>query len=524
MDAPNILWICTDQQRYDSVGCYGNEMVDTPAIDSLAETGVQFDRCFAQSPVCTPSRASMLTGRYPRTTGVRQNGQAIPDNEVLVTRLLADQGYNCGLAGKLHIAPSDPADDEHVPMMERRADDGFAEFHWSHDPREIIWGERGPANAYHQWLDQQGIEYDVSPSPHSEYIRAGMPADAHHTRWTAEMAQSFLRRNASADRPWTFLVNFFDPHVPFDPPTTYLERYLDRLDEIPLPIRDEETDDTKPIFHQYPPSADRFPFEAMDEDDHCLVKAAYFAMIDLLDDAIADILETLAETGQRENTIIVFTSDHGEMLGDHGIYLKGPYFYEPAIRVPLIIVWPETFRTGDVSDALVELVDLAPTLLKSVGIEIPSRMQGRSLVPLLTGGREDRDHRDMVYAEYYHALEREQFYNELQDQWAGAPETDQSWARKLFNADVFPRFQAGAADSETMTLPYATMVRTDRYKLIRHHSIRETELYDLETDPEERANRATDTDYRDVRMEMLGRLTDTMAKTIDPDPPRKGRY
>ena len=127
---PNILWICTDQQRWDTLGCYGNPYVHTPHIDRLASEGVLFERCFSQSPVCTPSRASFLTGRYPRTTRCRQNGQDIPDDEVLVTRLLADAGYVCGLAGKLHLSACNPSV---TPEMEPRIDDGYEVFHWSHD-------------------------------------------------------------------------------------------------------------------------------------------------------------------------------------------------------------------------------------------------------------------------------------------------------------------------------------------------------------------------------------------------------
>ena len=128
---PNILWICTDQQRYDTLGCMGNPWVQTPNLDRLAQRGALFERAYCQSPVCTPSRASFLTGRYPRTTRCRQNGQSIPEDEVLVTRLLADAGYSCGLSGKLHLSPCHPSV---APTGERRIEDGYAEVHWSHTP------------------------------------------------------------------------------------------------------------------------------------------------------------------------------------------------------------------------------------------------------------------------------------------------------------------------------------------------------------------------------------------------------
>jgi arylsulfatase A-like enzyme len=128
---PNILWICTDQQRFDTLGCYGNRFVNTPNIDALSQQGVLFEQVFSQSPVCTPSRASMLTGRYPSTARCRQNGASIPADEVLITRLLSDAGYICGLSGKLHLSVCNP---KASPGTERRINDGYDEFHWSHHP------------------------------------------------------------------------------------------------------------------------------------------------------------------------------------------------------------------------------------------------------------------------------------------------------------------------------------------------------------------------------------------------------
>ena len=152
---PNILWLCTDQQRYDTLGVTGNPFVRTPNLDRLAAEGVLFDRAYCQNPLCTPSRASFLTGRYPRTTRARQNGQGIPAAEVLVTRLLADAGYLCGLAGKLHLSPCHPSA---CPVTERRVNDGYAEFHWSHHPFPD-W----PGNEYIHWLQERGVAFARQP-------------------------------------------------------------------------------------------------------------------------------------------------------------------------------------------------------------------------------------------------------------------------------------------------------------------------------------------------------------------------
>ena len=391
---PNILWICTDSQRWDTLGCYGNPYVHTPRLDALGENGVVFERCFTQSPVCTPSRACFLTGRYPRTTRVRQNGQVMPRDEILITRLLAEAGYVCGLSGKLHVSACHP---HPYAAGEPRVDDGYTEFHWSHHPAES-W----PTNEYSHWLRERGAVFDTPPHPDSPHVKTGMPAEYHQTTWCAQKAINFIESAAAFDRPWVFSVNLFDPHDNFDPPAEYLQRYLKRLADIPLPNYVPGELDDKPAFqaidhHGACNNPNSYPFSEMTEHDHRLVRAAYWAMIDLIDAQVGRMLAALERTGQRENTIVVFISDHGELLGDHGIYLKGPHFYEPAVRVPLIISCPALIPAGRRSGALVELVDLAPTLHEATGLAPQERMQGRSLWPALRGRADLRRHRDDVY-------------------------------------------------------------------------------------------------------------------------------
>lgn len=479
-DRPNILWICTDQQRFDTHGCYGNPHVRTPAIDAFSGSGTLFEHAYCQSPVCTPSRASFLTGRYPRTTRTRQNGQSIPADEVLVSKTLADAGYTCGLAGKLHVSASHP---DAAPVIERRIDDGYADFHWSHDT-EPLW----PTNEYFSWLKQEGVTYERRPLEGSEHVQVSSPASHHHTTWCAEKAIAFMEMQAEFDRPWMFSVNIYDPHHPFDPPLEYLQPYLERLDEVPLPNYVPGELDDKPVFQRndhyraYNTSG-YFPAAEMPDDEHRLLRAAYWAMIDLVDVQVGRMLDALEATGQRENTIVVFMSDHGEMLGDHGLYLKGPYFYDPAIRVPLIVSWPGKIREGVRSEALVELADLAPTLLDAAGIAVPERMQGRSLWPLLTGQTDAGSHRDDIYCEYYNAK---------------------------------PWHKDPAA--------HATCVRTRTHKLVVVHGLAEGELYDLRADPSETRNLWNDPDAREAKMDMLVRLADRMAWTVDPWPPREANW
>lgn len=483
---PNILWICTDHQRFDTLGCMGNPYVHTPNLDALAADGMLFERTYCQSPVCTPSRSCFLTGRYPRTNRCRQNGQSIPKDEVLVTRILADNGYNCGLSGKLHLAPC------HASVChttEERTNDGYSVFHWSVHPQDFENPNGGWANnEYHVWLRHNGQRYDPKPYRGSRHVQTGMPEQYHHTTWCTDRAIDFIESNAIHQNTWLFSMNVYDPHHPFDPPEEYLERYVKMMDEIPMPNFQPGELDNKNLFQrrEYSNGAYNsfkdFSYDCMTEWDHKLVRASYWAMIDLIDKQVGRLIQTLKETGQYENTIVIFTSDHGEMLGDHGIYMKGPHFYDCSVRVPLIISWPGHIRPA-VSSALVELTDLAPTLLDAVGLPPCKGMQGKSLWNLLCGKVPVNEHRQDVFSEYMNAM---------------------------------PTHENPAA--------FLTMLRDDRYKLVCSHTTDEGELYDMQQDPNETYNLWDDPEYSALRFRMLKRLCDRIALTCDPLPERQAGY
>ncbi|MFP6668571.1 MAG: sulfatase-like hydrolase/transferase [Pirellulales bacterium] len=468
---PNILWICTDQQRYDTIAALGNDLIRTPHIDRLVRSGVAFMRAFCQSTVCAPSRASYLTGRYPRTTGCRQNGQMLPARERLISRMLADAGYVCGLAGKQHLASCSDG------KVESRGDDGFAEFRWSHHPQPD-W----PENEYTQWLVAQGKSWDeLYGGPLSDYIVSGVPAEFHQTTWCAEKAIDFIRHHQG--RPWFFNFNCFDPHHPFDPPAEYLDRYCPADMALPRCRSGELVTKTtyQRLDHQWAHNnPGEFHTAGMADDDHRQVKAAYYAMIELIDDQIGRMIAVLEETGQLDNTLIVFMSDHGEMLGDHGIYFKGPHFYEGAVRVPLVLVWKGRFKCDVRATGLVELVDLVPTLLEAAGLEIPQSVQGRSLTPLLRGEGDPSRHRDSVYCEYYNAWTHER--------------------------------------------SYGTMMRTADKKIAVYHGIDEGEFYDLNNDPNEFENLYFNDDHAAARERLLKQAFDASVFVMDPLPLRRGAF
>ena len=483
-EPPNILWICTDQQRWDTLGCYGNSYVDTPILDQLAAGGAHFENAYCQSPVCTPSRASFLTGRYPRTTRCRQNGQEIPEDEVLVTRILANAGYYCGLAGKFHLSPCNPSV---CPTHERRIDDGYAEFNWSHHS-----GPGWETNAYHQWLKEKGKSYQETPHPESSHVCYGPEVEDHQTTWCAEMAIEFINRRAQEPAPWLYSVNFFDPHHPFDAPESTLKKYEKIIEDIPLPDYQEGELEGKPSWQkrEHTEAYGGYPFSKMSEHDHRLVRASCFAMCDLIDQQVGRMLDALKSTGQLENTIVIFMSDHGEMLGDHGIYLKGAHFYEPAVHVPLIVSQPGTIAPKRIPE-LIELTDLAPTLLDAADLATSPGMQGQTYWPLLSDQISSNTfpHRKSIYSEYYNAMPAK---------WA-------EWRPGLKDPAIGD---------------HATMLRTDRYKIVVPHGENDGEMYDLHSDPSEKNNLWNQREHLETKVELLKMLTDRMAYTVDPLPER----
>lgn len=468
MSAPNILWICTDQQRWDTIGALGNPHVRTPHLDRLCAEGTAFTRAFCQSPICTPSRSSFLTGLYPSTVHGCRNGNEIwMEGADLITKILRDGAdYDCGLAGKLHLAGATGR------MEPRPRDDGYRVFHWSHSPRDD-WGEQ---HAYRRWVEARGQDLArliAAPEP--------IPAEFHQTTFCTDKAIEFMQEERGG--PWLMSVNIFDPHAPFDPPADYRAHY--DAHSLPGPYFRESDLEAQARLRDIDFQTDaQRPAQCQAHE----LQAAYYAMIELIDDNVGRMLQALEDTGQRRNTLIIFTSDHGEMLGDHGLVLKGCRFYEGLVRVPLILSWPGHIQAGAVSRALVELVDLAPTLLDFAGLDIPARMQGRSLVPILTGQADLHVHRDFVRAEYYCALNP-------------APPGREAWAGT-----------------------YATMIRTDRHKLVSYHGHAWGELFDLERDPHEFDNLWADPAQSDVRFRLLQMNFDALARAVDPGSPQLYYY
>ena len=460
----NIVWFCADQLRWDTISGYGNPHIRTPNIDRLMATGATFERAYAQSPVCTPSRASFLTGRYPKSCRSSINGnQIFSRDETLITKTLRDSGYVCGLTGKLHLTSSSAKDHQ-----ELRTDDGYSYFQWSHMGYDL-WN-RG-VNNYMDWLEEKGVDWHamykapvINWPPKSNYpIPAriqSMPDELHQTTWCVEKAMEFIDQSVAEDagRPWCVSINPFAPPPPQAPPPSRKDPR--RREGMPrAPGKGGELDNKpqsqKDSYYIGAQSGMVRTAVGLTDDEKRENTLEYYALVEHLDHQLGRLIDHLEESGQRENTIIMFMSDHGECLGDHGLYWKGGFFYECNVHVPLIFSCPGLIKEGLRSDALVELMDVAPTVLELLELPVPQYMQAKSLAGILTGKSDPHHHKDCVYAEYYYSA--------------------------LLSNKV-----------------YATMYFDGRYKMIVHHDDPVSELYDLETDPQEFDNLWGRPEYQDL--------------------------
>jgi len=469
-NAPNILWICTDQQKWNTIGALGNAYVKTPYLDRLVKEGVSFTHAFCQAPVCTPSRASFLTGMYPSTIHTTKNGAAEwPEAAPLITKILKDAGYECGLSGKLHLSSAMANRPEKRPE-----DDGYQVFYYSHSPYQ-----GGSTNDYISYWREKGIDV-LKLKKQLGYV----PTEYHQTTWCTDRAIDFIREKR--EWPWLFSLNIYDPHSPLDPPKEYLERY--NIDALPEPIFSQTDIEEKSVFNNV--SFQSKPKKYTDKENK-LRLAKYWAQIDLIDENIGRLLATLEETGQLDNTLIIFTSDHGDMTGDHGLINKGCRFYESLVRVPLIFWYPAMFKKDLQSNALVELIDIAPSILDITGLPIHKRIQGKSLLPILTGVKPAGFHKSFVRSEFY---------------------DDGNSAR----SDFFHKTPNKIA--------YGTMYRTDKYKLVTYPGHEKGELFDLVNDPNEFRNLWDVSAFQSIKTDLLRRSFDASVYSLDTGPDVVGRY
>lgn len=466
---PNVLLIMTDQHRMDALGAYGNQIIRTPNIDSLAAGGVRFTNCWTQHPVCMPSRASIFTGRYPSAHGVRTNGVPLPRHEITLAQTLLDAGYQTFGAGKFHFIPHYPYGSP-LPLMETHPDPyyGFREFHLGEDGRS---GE--------QWLWIQKNYPQYHRKPDSE-----IPVELHNSHWVASHTIDCIKRAASGNAPFFAFASFVDPHHAYNPPSPYREMYNPK-DMPPPVVRPSEREQKPP---HYAGLYDMY--KGWGEPAHH--RSQYYGEVTFIDDSVGRILRTLDELKLRDNTLIVFLSDHGDLLGDHYLYTKGPFHYRHCASVPLIVNMPVNMPAGDTSgkvvNGIVQEIDVMPTILDIVGVKAPDGVQGRSQKDVITEGGGNTGY-DSALIEY-----------------GTSGVTDP---------------KAGVQEGTSVDL---WTLRTDRWRMSYYPAQTTGELYDLEADPDEFRNIWNMTKFDSVQRLLKEQLLDRVLLAHDPLPRRENRY
>ena len=425
-DRPNFLFIITDQHRADHLGCYGNEVVRTPNIDAIAARGTQWSRFHVANPICMPNRASIMTGRMCSLHGARHNGIALSKDQTTFVELLRDAGYSTGLIGKSHLQsftgqPAtntfEAAEGRHEPSsglrdaqknnrhgsdydlenkffwdrpLSERTKDGYYGF----DHVEVVADHADLAcGDYLLWAREQRADFDdlVGPEnalPHDgirapQVWRTSVPEELYSTTWVADRSEAWLSERAQDEAPFFLQMSFPDPHHPFTPPGKYWDMY-DPAD-IALPASFGKGD-LPPIRAMNDamkagtdPRDSQSPFAVTAEEAQAITAMTY-GMITMIDDAIGRVMARLDELGLADNTVVIFTSDHGDYMGDHGLMLKLLLHFQGLIRVPFIWSDPAREASGRTDDGLASSIDISATILERAGIQAFNGIQGRDLL------------------------------------------------------------------------------------------------------------------------------------------------
>jgi arylsulfatase A-like enzyme len=480
----NILFIMCDQLRADHLGCYGHPYLATKNIDALAACGVRFDRAFVQSGVCGPSRMSMYTGRYVSSHGATWNRVPLSIGEITLGEYLHDAGRTLALTGKTHVLPD-------AAGMARLDIDGGNEFgrllgaggfvetdrHDGHHPE--------PGSPYAAYL--RAHDYD-SADPWSDFVisaisengnivsgwhmrNAGLAArvaEPHsETAYTTDRALDFIR--AQGDRPWVLHLSYVKPHWPYIAPAPYHARYpLDQC--LPVVRAAHELQSQHPVLEAYRQQEECANF--MRDEVWQTVRPTYQGLIQQIDDHLGRLWRALDALNRFDDTLVVFTADHGDFLGDHWLGEK-ELFYDTVQRVPLIVYDPDRAADatrGSVETRFAEGVDLTPTFLDALGMPIATeRIEGASLLPL-TRAQSPAMWRDFVVSELDYS------YRQARRTLGRAPDACRAW-----------------------------MVRTDRWKYVHWQDFR-PQLFDLVADPQEFNDLGEDASHEQVRREMRERL------------------
>ena len=453
---PNIIFIITDQQRFDTIRAHGFPHVDTPNIDRLSSEGVTFTNCHVSAPSCAPSRASLFTGYYPHTTGILRNADQWRHSWI---EDLNESGYKCINIGKMHTYPY------HTPLgfheryvVENK--DRYLEERYYFDEWDKAMHARGLVKQQRE-LYRELPDYDKSLGAFDWEL----PEDMHSDVFVGDLATWWLKSKPKPDEPLFMEIGFPGPHPPYDPTNEEAEKYLDR--ELPLiPVEQEELDSQPQAYKQM-----RVHNVEVDHDSvvHMLApteeqrhrqRAYYLANVTMIDQKVGEIMEALEEGGYLDNSIVIFTSDHGDCLTDHGHSQKWT-MYDTITRIPMIVWGPKFFKGGKTVNGLCQQMDIGPAILELAEAKIEPTMEARSILPAIKG--DDWVPREYVYAEH-------------------------------------------GRDGILQGTEFMSMVRSTDWKLVHFIDHSDGQLFDMRNDPDELKNLWDSPDHADKKRELLDQL------------------
>ncbi len=518
---PNVLFIMVDQQHPRCLGFTGHPVVRTPRLDELAKSGVVFDRAYCANPLCMPSRASVFTGLTTRGHRARMNGISLDRQILTFPEILRRSGYRTHAVGKLHfgtaVAPKgispgsvDPARFPEVGALWKsgRIRDLPLPYYGFESVDYVNGHGHGSFGHYVQWLEREHprearLFHEAvplsAPSPayklyNRQSYKWALPEELHPMTWITDRTVDFLRSARSGGRPFFLFCSIQDPHQPFAPPAPWCYRHRP-ADAPPAVRRAGELDHLPPHFRQQYETAlvtqGSFgqPMKATDPyRDECA--AHYYGLIEMMDERIGRVLDALRESGLDRNTVVIFTADHGEALGDHWMWGKGPYHFDSVIRVPLVVRWPGRAAAGMREPRVVSLLDLAPTILDAAGVSHP---------------------------------------DDLPSSRIEAPQAPPAWPGRSLRSMVEAPGKGGAdvaavveEDEDYLGLRMRTLV-TARYRLTAYSGQPYGELFDLESDPDEFRNLWSDPSARPLRDDLRVTLLDRLMQTDLPLPRQTAR-
>ena len=489
MTPKNLLFIFTDEQSRDTLRTYGNRQISTPNLDALAADSVIFENAYVTQPVCTPSRSALLTGLYPHTNGCTENNIPLSLDTPCFPELDDFSDYRVGYIGKWHLG--DEVYPQHGFDTWISIEDGYEEYCSS-------GRDRCRRSDYHRFLEDRGFEPDTTNGEGNESFSrnfaAGLGEELSKAHFVAGETARFLREQNQ--KPFVLFVNFLEPHMPFFGPRN---DHHD-VDEIPLPGSFADDLEKSPLkarlFQRSYLNRGHSGLELKTESDWRRMICNYWGLVSLVDAQIGRIIEALEASGKADDTIVVFTSDHGDMMGAHRLLAKCTMF-EEAITVPLLLRIPGLESGGRRIPDPVSQIDLVPTLLDVMSREVPHTIEGETLLPMLQGKLEHPYQRDVI-------VEWNGMNNGIGDQIGGAKIMEE-WL-ELTDEIVI---KAALAD------PVRTIITPDFKKYSWSHR-EEDCLYDLKTDPQEMTNLAQEPGH-DEEIRMLRRkIEEWQMRTMDP--------